>query len=694
MPPVREARIVSVMCGIAGIYARPDANASQELLLTMAGELRHRGPDGTGLYVDRRYGMTNNRLAIVDLAGGDQPLSNEDGRYWVMQNGEIYNYVELQAELEGLGHRFATTSDTEVIAHAYEEWGPGCLDRFNGDFAFAVWDRRERELFLARDRFGVRPLFVAELGGDLTFASEAKAILRHPEARRELDPAGLVETFTTWCISPDGSSFPGIRELAPAHYLIVGPEGIREERRWWDLRFSDVGDVRPHERAALGEELDALLADATRLRLRADVPVAAYLSGGLDSSAIVALALEQMDETLYSFGIGFEDARFDESSYQDQLAGDRGLSLTRVTVGARDIAELLPRTVEMSEKPTLRTAPAPLLRLSRAVREAGLKVVTTGEGADELFAGYDLFRENAVRHFWAREPESELRPLLLTRLNAFIGKDLKRSGAFLVGFYRKGLTETDDPLYSHRLRFANTSRLLGLLDGDIVARAAGRGEPAERLEARLPSWFGEMTPLGRAQYLEIGTFLESYLLHSQGDRMLMGNSIEGRFPFLDYRVAEFAAGLPDALRLRGLNEKYLLRKAVEHRLPPEIAARKKRPYRAPIVAAFVGADAPDYVRELLAPDRLAAAGVFNPDAVARIVRKCEAGAPRDAVSETDEMALVGVLSTMLLHDRFVASPRLAEPLVPDRIVVGSDVRESRPPAMPRNNVLLGSPPAA
>jgi asparagine synthase (glutamine-hydrolysing) len=673
------------MCGIAGIYARPETRAPEGLLLAMAGELRHRGPDGTGLYVDGRYGMANTRLAIVDLAGGDQPLATEDGRYWVMQNGEVYNHVELRAELVARGRRFATTCDTEVIAHAYAEWGPACLDRLNGDFALAVWDRREQELFLARDRFGVRPLFVAELGGDLVFASEAKAILRHPAARRGLEAAGLVESFTTWCISPDGSAFPGIRELAPAHYLLAGPDGIREERRWWDLRFSDAGDVLPAERSALAEELDALLADATRLRLRADVPVAAYLSGGLDSSAIVALALEQMDETLYSFGIGFEDPRFDESEFQDRLAGEAGTSLTRAVVGARDIAELLPRTVEMSEKPTLRTAPAPLLRLSRAVQEAGLKVVTTGEGADELFAGYDLFRENKVRHFWAREPESELRPLLLTRLNAFIGKDLKRSGAFLAGFYKKGLTDTADPLYSHRIRFANTARILALVEGDVLARAAERGDPAERLEARLPAWFGEQTPLGRAQYLEIATFLNGYLLHSQGDRMLMGHSVEGRFPFLDYRVAEFAAALPDALRLRGLHEKYLLRKAVEHRIPAAIAARKKRPYRAPIVGAFVGPDAPEYVRELLEPARLSAAGIFAPDAVARIVRKCEAGAPRDAVSETDEMALVGVLSTMLLHERFVASPELAEPLAADRVVVGAEVREP----IPSDAVVLG-----
>ena len=678
------------MCGIAGIYARAERRAPRDLLLAMAGELQHRGPDGTGLYLDGCYGMANTRLAIVDLVGGDQPIGAEDGRYWAMQNGEIYNHVELRAELASLGRRFVTTCDTEVIAHAYAEWGPACLDRLNGDFALAVWDRREEELFLARDRFGVRPLFVAELGGDLVFASEAKAILRHPAARRELDAAGLVEVFTTWSVSPDGSAFPGIRELAPAHYLRAGPDGIREERRWWDLRFSAAGDVPPAERVALAEELDALLADATRLRLRADVPVAAYLSGGLDSSAIVALALEQMDETLYSFGIGCAHPRFDEREFQDRLAGDHGTSLTRAVVGARDIAELLPRTVEMSEKPTLRTAPAPLLRLSRAVRDAGLKVVTTGEGADELFAGYDLFRENKVRHFWAREPGSELRPLLLTRLNAFIGKDLKRSGAFLVRFYEKGLTDTADPLYSHRIRFANTGRILGLVEGDVLARAAERGDPAERLEARLPSWFRELTPLGRAQYLEITTFLNGYLLHSQGDRMLMGHSVEGRFPFLDYRVAEFAAALPDALRLRGLDEKYLLRKAVEHRLPAEIAARKKRPYRAPIVGAFVGPDAPDYVRELLQPARLAAAGIFAPDAVARVVKKCETGAPRDAVGETDEMALVGILSTMLLHERFVADPRPAEPLAADRVVVGSEMREPRS----SNSLLLDLEPVA
>ena len=665
------------MCGIAGIYARPGRLASPDLLLAMAGELHHRGPDGVGLYLDGRFGMSNTRLAIVDLVGGDQPLSNENGRYWVMQNGEIYNYVELQRELRSLGHRFETSSDTEVIAHAFDEWGVDCLPRLNGDFAFAVWDRREQELFLARDRFGVRPLFLAELDGDLGFASEAKALFRHPSARRELDPLGLVEAFTTWSILPDRSAFVGVRELPPAHYLRFGPAGLIEEKRWWDLRFPRIGEKQDESEAELQAELTELLTDATRIRLRADVPVAAYLSGGLDSSLTAALARNLYPETLNSFGIGFRDPLFDESEYQDRFVEDLGTSLTRVVVDSPDIAELLPRAVELSEKPTLRTALAPLLRLSRAVRDAGLKVVITGEGADELFGGYDIYRENKVRRFWARVPDSELRPLLFVRLNEFLGKDLKRSGAFLAGFYRRGLEDTDDPLYSHRLRFANTARLLRLFAGDVLERAAGEGDSVERVEARLPAEFDTLTPLGKAQYLEIMTFLDGYLLHSQGDRMLMGHSIEGRFPFLDYRVAEFAAALPDRMKVRGLEEKYLLRKVAAPLIPADIAARRKRPYRAPIAAAFVGPGAPEYVRDVLSPERLGEAGLFDPEAVARLVSKCET-AGDVGVGETDEMGLVGTISVMLLHELFVVQPALARPAEPTRVVVGATVRQSVP----------------
>src|SRR5580765_4688538 len=279
------------MCGLAGVYERAGEAADRSLLLAMAGELRHRGPDATGLYVDGRLGMVNTRLAIVDLAGGDQPLSDGRGRFWAMQNGEIYNHVELRSELERLGHVFATTSDTEVIAHAYAEWGVDCLRHFNGDFAIAVWDRERRELFLARDRFGVRPLFLADYGGDVCFASEAKALLRHPRSRRELDPVAIADTFTMWTPLPDRSAFAGIRELPPAHYVVVGPDGMGPLTRWWDLEFAPDESSSEDE---LIEQVEALLVDAIRIRLRADVPVATYLSGGLDSSAIAAIAARQL----------------------------------------------------------------------------------------------------------------------------------------------------------------------------------------------------------------------------------------------------------------------------------------------------------------------------------------------------------------------------------------------------------------
>ena len=662
------------MCGIAGEYTAPARRATREFLLQMGGELEHRGPDGIGLYLDGRFGMVNTRLSIIDLQTGDQPLSNEDGRLWVMQNGEIYNYPELMHELTALGHSFRSRSDTEVIVHAYEEWGEGCLDRLNGEFAFAIWDRETREVFLARDRFGIRPLFLAEFGGDVAFASEAKALLRHPRAERRVDPFCLVETFTLWAVQPDRSAFPGIRELPPGHWVRVTERGLGPMQRWWDLPFGPRDGERRESPSELADELRSLLDEATRIRLRADVPVGVYLSGGLDSSATAALARRHTKRELHAFGVGFEDERFDESRYQDSMAEALGVHLERITVTARDIAEAFPEVVRLAEKPMLRTAPGPLLRLSAAVRRSGFKVVLTGEGADEVFGGYNIFQEAMVRRFWARQPDSRLRPMLLGKLYPYLSRDLKRGGGLMTEFFRARMQELDDPLYSHRPRFRTSARNLRFLAPEVRAAAQEAGSPEERLLERLPEGFRSFGPLGQAQYLEIQTFLSGYLLHSQGDRMLMGNSVEGRFPFLDVHVAEFAARLPERLRLRGLDEKYLLRKAVAPLIPEEVARRRKRPYRAPILRAFIGSQAPGYVNDLLSPARVAASGLFAGPAVARLLDKgrryLETG-----LGESDEMAIVGILSTMLLNEQFVERPRLARPAVPTRVVVGSQVLE-------------------
>ena len=657
------------MCGLAGIYGRSGDNASRELLAAMAGELRHRGPDGTGLYVDRHFGMVNTRLAIIDLTGGDQPLCDERGRYWVMQNGEIFNYPELQAELAALGHRFATNSDTEVLAHAYEEWGAQCLDRLNGEFAFAVWDRETSELFLARDRFGIRPLFLMENGGRLAFASEVKALLRHPDASRALDPVAIVQAFTLWATEPARTAFAGIRELPPGHWLRVGPHG-REERRWWDVRFASPDDTRTEPESVLVEELAELLDDATRIRLRADVPVGTYLSGGLDSSAVTALAQRHTRHPVHAFAIGFTDAAFDETQEQDLVANRLGTEVTRIVMDGTAIAELMPRVVHLSEKPTLRTAPAPLLKLSETVRAAGYKVVLTGEGADEMFAGYDVFKLDKVRRFWSRYPDSQCRPRLLHRLYPYLAQDLGRAGRLLPNVFRSGLTNTDDPLYSHRLRFEHAARSLRFFEPAMLDRAQAAGDPSDTILPRLPAGFASFSTLGRAQYIEISTFLTGYLLHSQGDRMLMGNSVEGRFPFLDHRVAEFAARLPDRAKLPGLREKYILRRAVQPLLPAEIVRREKRPYRAPILRAFMGPHAPAYVGDLLESGRLREAGFFAPGAVEQLVQKCRRNAD-GFVSESDEMALVGTLSVMLLDELFVRRPALATPAQPTKVVIGA-----------------------
>ncbi len=666
------------MCGIAGIYEGPGGEASRELLLTMASAISHRGPDGTGLYLCDAYGMANTRLSVVDLQGGDQPIPNEDSRYWVMQNGEIYNARELQEELEGLGHTFRTSCDTEVLVHAYEEWGPQCLDRLNGAFAFAIWDHLEERLFLARDRFGIRPLFLAQVDGALLFASEAKALFCHPGLQRELDPSSLVETFSLWACAPDRSAFVGVQELPAAHYLTMGPDRDIEVRRWWDLTFSPASDWRDESEEDLAEELLDLLQDATSLRLRADVPVGAYLSGGLDSSATAAIVRETSRVELTSFALSFADERFDESEYQQQMARRLGTTLHSIRVQDSEIAEVFPEVIRLAEKTLLRTAPAPLFLLSRLVREHGLKVVLTGEGADEVFGGYNIFREAKVRRFWAKNPGSRFRHLLLGRLYPYLAQSLGRAGGFQKAFFAKGLTDTDDWLYSHRIRFSNTSRCCRFISRDFMERAGKLEAPEERLRQRLPAAFAEFPPLGQAQYLEICTFLQGYLLHSQGDRMLMGNSIEGRFPFLDHRLAEFAAKVPDRIRIKALREKHLLRRAVGGLLPKEIGMRPKQPYRAPILRAFVGEHPPDWVSELTSPAVLADAGVFDPKAVAQLKAKCQKNL-QSGISETDEMALVGILSTTLLRRAFITNWNVPAPAVASRVAIRDRLVESGGP---------------
>jgi len=639
------------MCGIVGIIDPGPSETKEALLRRMLGLIRHRGPDAFGMYLHDKVGLGSARLRILDLAGGDQPIHNETGTVWIVYNGEVFNYPDLRVELEQKGHRFYTKTDTEVLVHLYEEMGPELLNKLNGQFAFALWDSREQVLMLARDRVGIRPLFYHLENGRLLFGSEIKTIFADSSVSRDLDVQALSDIFTCWSPLGDATAFKGIRQLLPGHYALYR-NGSLKARPYWRLSFSGDGrQERPFE--SYREELSALLYDATKIRLRADVPVGAYLSGGLDSTYVTALVKKHFDNRLRTFSVSFSDERFDEAPFQLKAVDALQTDHRMIRCTDRDIGETLPKVVWHTEVPMTRTAPAPLYMLSGLVRENSFKVVLTGEGSDEIFAGYDIFKEDRVRRFWAREPESAFRPLLLRRLYPDIfSADTGRAGAFLTGFFRKGLARVSSPVYSHLIRWENTAQIKTFFSDGMLAQSGTVEDFVDRYTATLPEEYTRWDPLSRAQYTEIAIFLSNYLLSSQGDRVAMGHSVEGRFPFLDYRVVEFACGLPPQHRLRVLKDKYILRKSANGLIPQELAMRPKQPYRAPISRCFMGSRAPDYVEDLLSPEALKETGYFNPVKVRRLVEKCrkQEGA---LLSERENMAVIGVISTQLLDHHFI-----------------------------------------
>lgn len=642
------------MCGIAGFVnheglTRPDDPRLPDMIST----LQHRGPDGFGYFGAPGVGLAHARLSIIDLAGGAQPIHNEDRSVWITFNGEIFNYLELRADLEKQGHRFETHSDTEVLVHAYEEYGDEFVHQLNGQFAFAIWDGRRRRLVMARDRAGILPLFYTERDGRLLFASEIKAILAVTGAPARLSSVALDQVLTFWSPLTPHTLFPGVFELSPGQMLIV-EDGQTRRHQYWDWRYPVDGEHREGDASALAEELSALLIDATRLRLRSDVPVGAYLSGGLDSSVLTTIIRRHTDAPLRTFSIGFEERSLDESPYQQALIEHLQADHSRITCRNSDVADAFGNAIWHAESVLVRAALVPMMLLSGLVHEQGYRVVLTGEGSDEVLGGYDLFKETKIRQFWARNPQSRMRPALLQRLYPYLDFSPARSRGFSEAFFGAGLENPSAPFFSHLPRWTTTARCKEFFSSDT--RAELRDSAIDQFERVLPASFGQWHPFNRAQYLESRSLMAGYLLCSQGDRMLMANSVEGRFPFLDHRVMEFARELRPSLLMKGLNEKYLLKRAMGHELPDAIVNRPKQPYRAPGVPAFFEGRWQHEVRELLSPATIAEYGYFDAPRVQRLIQKVEAGR---AVGEKDNMALIAVLSTQLLHHRFIktAIPR-------------------------------------
>jgi asparagine synthase (glutamine-hydrolysing) len=636
------------MCGISGVLkldgSRPDSHQLRQMIAT----LHHRGPDASALHLSGSAGLAHARLSIIDLQSGAQPMSSIDGRLWITFNGEIFNYIELTEELLKKGHKFATRSDTEVILNAYREYGEDCLNHFNGQWSFAIWDETEQKMFLARDRAGVRPLFYTQTADSFLFASEIKALLAHPGVTREIDACGMDQVFTFWVNIPPRTVFKNIFQLPPGHSLTVQGNSLRV-KQYWSVSYATADEQTIGNERELADELLHLLYDATRIRLRSDVPVGAYLSGGLDSTLTTALVRKIASDRLRSFSITFDDSEFDESSYQQEASEFIGTQHSNISCSHDDIVSSFPEVIRHTEQPILRTAPVPMFLLSKLVTDSGFKVVLTGEGADEVLGGYDIFKEAKIRRFWARNLDSKWRPLLLKRLYPYLQDFQKQSAANLKHFFKVTAEDLESPLFSHLPRWELAAKLKLLLSSEFRAATSDYDAIGE-LERTLPQDFGSWPHFTQGEYLEAKHFLPGYLLSSQGDRMAMAHSVEGRYPFLDYRVVEFAARLPVNLKLKVLNEKYLLKRACQGLVPSSILARRKQPYRAPDSRCFFGPSAPDYVRELLEPGPIQRSGIFDPKAVTSLVNKFNAA---KAHSVKDDMAFVGVLSTQLLVSEFL-----------------------------------------
>lgn len=641
------------MCGIAGIV-RSDARdpVEEQTLLRMARAIRHRGPDGFGLCIDPGAGLVSARLAIVDLKHGWQPLIGASAGSVLVYNGETYNHPELRRSMAAEGAQFETTSDTEVVHRLLERHGLEALPRLNGQFALAWWQADRRRLTLVRDRFGVRPLFYwIGRDGTIAFASEAKALFASGEVSASPDRLGLDQVFTLWAPQAPRTAFEGVRQLEPGALLVWEQGSVVEQRRWWR--------PGPEHGAGADPDLGELMRDSVRLRLRADVRVGAYLSGGLDSSLISALAQVEQHGELSTFSVAFEDPLYDERAQQETVARALGTHHHVLEVGPADIAAAFPAVIRHVEAPLVRTAPVPMYLLAREVRERDLTVVATGEGADELFWGYDLFKEVAIRELHRHDPDRALE--LLGGLYPHLGSTAARRGPGWARFLLQA-GAGEDALASHLTRVEATSAVRSFYR-DEISSDLDVDDVLGSLRADLPPGFSGWDRLDRAAWLEVTTLLEPYLLSAQGDRVALGHGVEGRYPFLDHRVYAHSVALPPEEKLSYESDKIALRKLAEDLLPTEIVARGKQPYRAPEVVPFFSADSPRWVEEALSPAAIAEVGIWDAARVEGLLKRCRGGR---ATGVREGMALVGMLSTQVWHDEFVAGrgPYPAETAVP------------------------------
>lgn len=607
------------MCGIAGIFdTQAKCAIDQALLARMNQTQHHRGPDETGLHAEPGVGLAHKRLSIIDLSSGHQPLFNEDGSVVVVFNGEIYNFVELMPELQALGHTFRTRCDTEVIVHAWEEWGEACVERFRGMFAFALWDRNKETLFLARDRLGVKPLYYALLDdGQLIFGSELKVLTAHPALRREIDPLAIEEYFAYGYIPEPRTIYQQAFKLPPAHTLTVKRgQPMPQPREYWDVPFEPLAAMTQNEAQ---EELVHLLRESVKIRLVSEVPLGAFLSGGVDSSAVVAMMAGLSTEPVNTCSISFGDPAFNESEYAAQVAA-RYHTNHRVEQVNPDDFDLIDKLAALYDEPYADSSALPTYRVCELAKK-NVTVALSGDGGDESFAGYRRYRwhmnEERMR---SMIPSAVRRPVfgLLGRLypKADWAPKIFRAKATLEGMARDSVEG-----YFHSISLMSDAMRERLFSPDFRHTLGGYRavEVMQRHDARSPA----REPLARVQYLDIKTYLVGDIL-TKVDRASMAHALEVREPLLDHKLVEWASRLPASLKLQGGEGKYVFKKAMEPYLPNDILYRKKMGFSIPLASWFRG-PLKDKVRNAVLGPVLAQTGYFNADYLHELVDQHQSG---------------------------------------------------------------------
>lgn len=630
------------MCGISGLITGHKVEYS--ILQDMVDSIKHRGPDETGIYADDYIGLGHTRLSIMDPQNGKQPSISEDGSVVVIFNGEIYNFQSLKKDLLEKAHCLKNNSDTAILPHMYEEYALDMFKMLNGQFAIAIWDKYKKRLILARDRFGEKPLYYFHRDKAFCFASEAKAILKSGLIHAEISPIALKQIFTYWTTLGDRSIFKDIYQVPPGNYLLF--EGCKTVvKSYWNYTYSKDTDTKYNEKNDLIDELKKKMVSSIKSRMMSDVPISFYLSGGLDSSLITGMAAKISNKSLNTFSIAFDDNNFDESKYQDYMSQYLGTKHKRVMFSRKQIPTIIKDVIYHTEVPILRSGAFPMYVLAKLVRSNDIKVVLSGEGSDELFGGYDIFREVKIRDFCSKSPDSKFRAALYKRVNNFVPGLASQSVNSLSLYYNS--TDSKSTFSSHMSRWKIGSYSQQFFQPEYREAMKYYNELGN-LEDFIPPDYTEWTPIQRAQYLEITTLFSNYLLSSQGDRVSMAASVECRYPFLDYEVAEFAAALPDKMKIMGLNEKYIVKKLAEKYVPDIITKRKKFPYRAPIDISELMKD--EYIRHIISTNSLKQFGVFNPNAVEKFITSALL---KEIPCERDCMLFMGILTTQILYEQFI-----------------------------------------